>query len=138
MRLAELLLKKKIIDQKVTELEVFLVKAVQIDAVSQQELSRLRRELDGYLDEGRTLSMQIDSANGQIEVNIKDSTVTLRDAVRLLKTIKKKIGNITDIIENNNGNIDILSFISQRDQLYEEYLLLNKSMQMIEWSAELD
>jgi len=138
MRFSELLIRKKFVDEKIELLRSFIIRLVSNDKAYQEELIKLRKELDECLEESQKYSMKIANANDQIEVTIGSTKVMLRNAVKIRDTMKKKIDNISELIANSNGNIDVLSFVRQQGQLIEEYLALESSIKLIEWSAELD
>lgn len=138
MRLAELLIRKRFLESKIDLLNAFIVRLVSNDETSQEELVKLRKELDECLDLRQKYIMKIIGANSQIDLEVGKSDVSLRDAVMIRETIKKKIENVSLIIKNSNGNIDALSFLRQREQLIEEYVILDSAIQMMEWSASLD
>lgn len=138
MRLAEILLRKRFLDEKIEDLENYLLRVIKNDKTSQTELIRMRKELDSYLDESRRTATQISMANNQIEVTFGESKIYLKDALRILETTERKIDLISDIIRNSDGNINVFEFIEQREHLYEEYFMLVRSIKMIEWSADID
>ncbi len=82
--------------------------------------------------------MQIDSANTQIELSVGNTQVTLDKAIHIRRTLKRKLDSASDLINNSSGNVDIHSFLTQRDAFYEEFLMLDKTIKMLEWSATLD
>jgi len=138
MRLAELLIRKENLDKKITEMEEFLIRLVRNDGVAQKELVTIRSDLNDYIDKSQQYSMKICEVNEQINIEVANSSVVLSDALKILSTLEKKIVNITNLIGSSNGNLDIRSFQSQRDQLYEEHILLNNAIRMSEWSADFD
>jgi hypothetical protein len=138
MRLAELLERKKELVHKIVELEEFLEKVVNKKTTDQEELTDLRSLLDSYLEEDQRFSMKIERANNQIEVKVGNSKLKLNDAVKIRNTFLNKINNITRLIDSSDGNINLPSFIKQRDQLYEEYLVIHNAICIADWSTELD
>jgi hypothetical protein len=138
MLLAELILRKKYLEEKIEELGYFLEKIVRDAAISQKELNVLRAELDDYLEQLQSYVLKIESANSQLELSIDNSKIPIKNAIVLRDTLMKKIEFITGIIDNGNSNLDISSFFQQRDRLYEEYFVINRAITTIDWSANID
>jgi hypothetical protein len=138
MRLAELIDRSNLLKSKIFELERFIVKLVSKDKTEQDELSELRKLLDAFVNENQSLTMKISRANNQIEVILGTSKLRLSDALIMRDTALAKINTITDMIENSNGNLEVVSFLLERDKIYEEYFLIHRAIEMAHWSSEID
>lgn len=138
MRLAEILNRRDYLVGKIDQTEAFLRKLVELGNTDSEELIKIRRMLDSYYEDCQRLSMKLERANNQVDVQVGNSKIKLTDAIKIRNTILRKIRNINDLISNSNGNVNFEEFVQQRDQLYEEYVVLMSSISLADWSTDVD
>ena len=114
--LSELVTKKKIIDKKIKELETTL-QSIQTEALA-EKLYALLEIRQSYL-------IQIRTANAVSKINIGGKEITIDTAIIIKNTIKQKIDTLTSLINNKDCTLDVIELQKQRDQYYEDYILLS-------------
>ena len=138
MRLAELVDRTKYLKEHIRDLKGFIRVLVSKRETNQDELNKLRRRLDSLIDKRQSYLIKIDRANNQIDIRIGDNTIKLSDALKLRNTLKEKIDGINDIVEYSFGNIDMVTFMQAKDDLFEELIIINNAIISADWSAEID
>ena len=114
--LAELIFQKEVFDKKISELKK-LLKNHQTDAYAE--------ELNAMLELRQGTLITIKAANEASKIKIGGSEVPISIAVLLRDTVKEKIDIMTDLIEDENCNLDKIKLQKQRDKYYDEYALLS-------------
>jgi hypothetical protein len=137
MYLAELLLRKDFLKSKINKLKVILTKSFRND-MNQSELSYLRSLLDNYYNEYQRYLMKLERVNTQVEVTIGKSKLSLSDAIKIRDTLENKIEDITEMISAGAEYVDLNSFFEQKDQLFEEYMVLVRTIDLADWGTEID
>jgi len=137
MVLAEVLIEKLNLEKKIQQLERFLYR---MSNVSAEQTDKAVKKMLELLDKHRSHLILLNKVNNETEVTIGDSTVSLANAVLIIKTMEKKIELLDDLIDNcaENSVLDIFNLMEQRDKLLEECTLISNNVSFLEWSTEVD
>ncbi len=119
------------IKQKIKELKKHaLVQTKQQDDVLKKLLS--------LLDDLRTVNLVIHKINNDYTIEVAGTKISLNTAIELRKTIKYKISVISEIINLNSDKLDVLSLIDQRDELIDEYSVIDNAVSQADWKIKLE
>jgi len=137
MVLAEVLIEKNILDEKIKEMRRYLFRMV---SVSAEEADKATKRLIELIDKHRSYLILINKVNNNIEVTIGDSKISLANALLISQTMDRKIDLLNELINDCDGDtvLSIFSLIAQRDKLLDEYILISNQLEAIEWGAEVD
>jgi translation elongation factor EF-Tu-like GTPase len=114
--LLEIIAKKRILDKKIKELKKVIVREQNNDLVE---------ELIALLEMRQSHMLSIEAANNASQIKLGGTPVNIAAAIQLRKTIKEKIDILTSLIENPESKLDILALQKQRDNYYDEYVVLS-------------
>jgi len=135
MVLAEVLIEKLNLKQKINQLEDYLYRIVDSDVTLADTATT---KLLGLLDKYRSHLILINKINNDTEVSIGGSKVSLANAIIIVKTTKCKVDLLNSLIETEEGVLEVFSLMEQRDALLEEYTTISNGLQAIEWSTNVD
>ena len=137
MVLAEVLIEKNILDEKIKEMKRYLFRMA---TVSAEEADKATKRLIELIDKHRSHLILINKVNNSIEVTIGDSKTSLANALLISQTMDRKIDLLNELINDCDGDtvLNIFSLIEQRDKLLDEYILISNQLEAIEWSTEID
>ena len=137
MVLAEVLIEKNILDEKIKEMRRYLFRMV---SVSAEEADKATKRLIELIDKHRSHLILINKVNNSIEVTIGDSKISLANALLISQTMDRKIDLLNELINDCDEDtvLNIFSLIDQRDKLLDEYILISNQLEAIEWGTEVD
>jgi len=135
MVLAEVLIEKLNLKQKINQLEDYLYRIVDSDITLADTATT---KLLGLLDKYRSHLILINKINNDTEVSIGGSKVSLANAIIIVKTTKCKVELLNSLIETEEGVLEVFSLMEQRDALLEEYTTISNGLKAIEWSTSVD
>jgi len=135
MVLAEVLIEKDNLKTKIKQLEDYLFRIAIVDS---KFADRATGKLLDLIDKYRSHLILINKVNNETNVSIGGSNVSLANAILIVKTMKRKIDLIDDLIESENVVLDIFDLMDQRDKLLDEYTTILNSLKAIEWSTKVD
>lgn len=137
MVLAEVLIEKYNLEQKICQLNEYVFK---ISKISSEETDKAIKSLIELVDKHRSHLILINKINNIIEVTIGNSKLSLANAVLITKTMNHKIDLLNGLIAGCDGSntLNIFDLIAQRDKLMEEYSTISNGLKSIEWSTEVD
>jgi len=137
MVLAEVLIEKRNLEQKICLLNDYIFK---ISKISSDETDRAIKKLIELVDKHRSHLILINRINNSIEVTIGSSKVSLANAVLITKTIDRKIDLLNGLLAGCDGNDTLIFFdlMAQRDKLLEEHTTISNGLKSIEWSTNVD
>jgi hypothetical protein len=138
MYLGELLLRKKDSEYEILELTRFLGRSVFHNSLDQDDMVKIRKVLEKCIDDNQTFSMKLDRVNNKVQVKIGETSISISDAVKIRKSLDYKINVITELIESDKGSIEVVGFMQQRRKLYEDRMILNSAIAMLDWSTVID
>jgi len=135
MVLAEVLIEKKYIKKRIKQLKKVLEEII----TENTELAdKATKKLIDLFDRYRSHLILINKINNSVVVNIGGSKVSLVNTVLIVKTIKKKIDLLDDLISSKGSVLDVFNLIDQRDKLLVEYITISNELKAIEWRTEVD
>jgi len=142
MLLAEILAKRKDIEDKIVSLKEYLFYiASEVDKQDVVKIDETVTEIYSLLDEEQQALFTIDRVNHSIDLKIGSSKVLLSDAIRLRSTIKRKIDILSTLIDmckyNKNSEFSIPELLKNKDKLFAEYNILTKAIKVRDWTMEL-
>lgn len=137
MVLAEVLIEKDNLEQKISQLNAYVFK---MSKVSRGETDKALTQLVDLVDKHRSHLILLNKVNNEIEVTIGDTKVSLANAVLITKTMNHKIDLLNGLIIGCDGadTLDFFDLVEQRDKLLEEYTTISNGLKSIEWSTEID
>lgn len=137
MVLAEILIEKNNLENKIKQLEAYLDK---VAAASAEQTNTATKRLLELIDRHRSHLIMINKINNSIEVTIGGSKINLASAVLIADTMKRKIELVDRLIDKCDGDavLDFFDLIEQRDKLLEEYTLISNSLKAVAWSTKVD
>jgi hypothetical protein len=137
MLLAEVLIEKQNLEAKIQQLENYIYR---VYGSSAEQTDKATNKFLELTDKYRSHLILINRVNNEVELTIGDSKVNLANAVLIIKTIKKKIDLLDNLIETADSEtvMDTFNLIEQRDKLLEEYDLISNEVKALEWGTEVD
>lgn len=128
IKMHEVLIKKSSIDKRITDI-LFKIKRCYDN--------ELFKELFNLLGTVQNFSRSIIEYNMKTKIVIGKTETDVDTAVRVRNTLCKKIGVIDSIIKNESDDLDILTFLDQRDVLVEEFILLDAAIKRVDLETEV-
>jgi len=135
MVLAEVLIEMRNLKHKINQLRDYLFKIADNNATLADTATIKLLDL---LDKHRSHLILINEINNSTEVSIGGSTVSLANAIIIIKTIKCKIDLLNSLVETEESVLDVFSLMEQRNKLLEEYTTISNGLAAIEWSTNVD
>lgn len=139
----DIIKRKEYLDKKLKDVSNFIksLKELDIDVDSKALLYNKALDLKfKLLNKIRSHEVLIQNLSEETAVTIGDETMSLYEAEQLLSTIEAKIETVENILLG--GDLKVINFFSlleQRDQLFEEHMVLYtavyRSIANKEWSG---
>lgn len=119
MLLRDLIHEKKILEKKIVELK----------AIMRYEATEdIAQELFSQLELLQAKNINIHTINNQIKITLGGKEVYISTVVVLRNTAKDKIDILTSLIIDKECELNKIELMKQRDDLYEEYMLLSNEI----------
>lgn len=128
MRLRTLIYEKEILKRKVSELK----NIIKYDATD-----TIAKELFAQLELLQAKNININAINNQIKIKLGGKEIDISTAVVLRDTTKEKINILTSLIVDNESKLDKVELIKQRDNIYEEYILLSNEITLSDLNVRI-
>lgn len=128
MRLKSLIYEKAMLERKVSELK----NIIKYDATD-----TIAKELFAQLELLQAKNININTINNQIKIKLGGKEVDISTAVVLRDTTKEKINILTSLIVDNESKLDKVELIKQRDNIYEEYILLSNEITLSDLNVKI-
>jgi hypothetical protein len=80
----------------------------------------------------------IDKKIDDIQFQIKNTKTDVDTAVRVRKTLCRKIKTLSLIIKGKHDDLDVFPFLDQRDVLVEEFILLDTVIRKSDLETEVN
>jgi hypothetical protein len=129
IKMHEVLIKKNFLDKKIANIQ-FRMKHGYDD--------ELFKELFNLLDTVQNFNRSIAESNMRTRIMIGRTKTDVDTAVRVRNTISKKIEIINSIIKKGSDDLDISTFLTQRDVLVEEFILLDAAIKKSDLETGVD
>ncbi len=141
MLVSELIKRKNIIKQKLSELEFYLEKIANVNSKKTLDNASLYgsvlNNMFELLDKYQNYIILLDRSNKETEISVGTSTIRKSDALILRETVEEKIRILTVLATNDDPVIDIPNLLTQRDKLIEEQILLNNAIEESDWRVSI-
>ena len=98
------------------------------NALSLRQTDELAEELFLLIQEKQSVLLSLENINRISKLKIGTSEVDVATAVIIRDNMKEKMDAITDIINNRDCALDIITLQKQRDSIYKEYFILFTSI----------
>lgn len=128
MYLYELIEQNKMINKKIEEIKNMLISSPNDDLAS---------EIQTLLDNKQTNLVKISIANNSSQVNVGQQTIKVVNAVIIRSTLKEKIDLLTELISSDT-NLDRLSLMTQRENYFKDYILMDMIIKNNDLNVQLD
>lgn len=128
MRLKSLIYEKEMLKRKVSELK---------NIIKHDTTDSIANELFVQLELLQAKNININTINNQIKINLGGKDVDISTAVVLRDTTKEKINILTSLIIDNESKLDKIELIKQRDDIYEEYVLLSNEITLNDLNVKI-
>ena len=115
-KIHRVLILKKFIDIKISDIRLKLV--IQQDG-------ELVIELFALLDKSQNYARSIIESNMKTKINVGKTKTDIDAIVRVRNTLQHKISVISDLINNDSADLDIITLLEQRDNLVDEFISLD-------------
>jgi hypothetical protein len=142
MLVSELIKRKNIIKQKLSELEFYLEKIANVNSKKTLDNASLYgsvlNNMFELLDKYQNYIILLDRSNKETEISVGKSTIKKSDALILREIVEEKIRILTVLATNDDPVIDIPNLLIQRDKLIEEQILLNNAIEESDWGVSID
>lgn len=139
MFLADVLARKRNLDNKILELEDYLVRLAS-DGSTQDfsEIDSIVSKIYEFIDERQQQLFTIDKINRSVQVKIGSSKTPLSTAIMLRKTVGRKIDVLTSLIEAcKDSKFSIVQLMENKDRLLAEYDILTSAIKNKDWTVEI-
>lgn len=131
MFLRQKLDEREMIKQKISELKANAYKFTEYqDAVLSQLLS--------LFDQLQSINLVLNKINNNSVIEIAGTKLNLNTAVELRNTMKKKVDVMSELIALDDGDLDVLALMQQRDTLLEEYYTMDSAISQADWNIKLE
>lgn len=142
MLLAEVLIRKRNTEEKIRDLEDYLIQLASSESTKDSlEMDDLVSRIYALLDEYQQQIFTVDRANNAIEIKIGNSKTTLASTIRLREIIEKKIKVLSNLITackySKNRQFSVVNLVENRDKLLAEYDILTRAIKTKDWTTEL-
>lgn len=141
MLVAELLIRKENIKNRIKELRNYITKAwtdkeFEFDNTG-VTYTKILSILFDLIEKYQDYSVILSKTNYSTMIKVGNSEISVENAVKIRNTIEAKIQLISDLV-NNDSTVDVFNLIDQREGLIEECLLLTIKIKTSDWSTEID
>ncbi len=133
MLLGELLTRKENVKQQIDELNDHLM-----DVDMREKVNEVISDLFELHDKLQSYKVAINNVNNSNKIKVSKSDVSITNAIHLRQTTKMKIDILTDLISNLDKSLSISNLMEQRNNLLEEYILLDNAISGSNWSIEVE
>lgn len=131
MFLRQKLNERKWIKQKISELK----KSAYIFTERQDDILQ---QLIKTFDQLQTINLILNKVNTESIIEIAGTKLNLNIAVELRYTMQSKIDIISELIALNNGRLDVLSLMKQRDELIDEHYAMDAAISKADRTIRID
>jgi hypothetical protein len=133
MLLGELLTRKENVKQQIDELNNHLM-----DVDMREKVNEVISDLFELHDKLQSYKVAINNVNNNNKIKVSKSDVSITNAIHLRQTTKMKIDILTNLISNLDRSLSISNLMEQRNNLLEEYILLDNAINGSNWSIEVE
>lgn len=135
MVLAEIIIESQNIKQKIGQLESYLNK---ITVENADKIDIATKRLIDLFDKYRSHLILINTINNDVKMVVGDSELSIANTLLIVKTMKRKIDLLNNLINTKEDFLDVFKLMDQRDKLLIEYTTIINKLKYIEWVTEVD
>ena len=135
MVLAEIIIEAQNIKQKIKQLEGYLDK---ITVENADKIDLTTKRLIDLFDKYRSHLILINTMNNDVKMVVGDSELSIANTLLIIRTMKRKIDLLNNLIETKDNFLDVFSLMDQRDKLLVEYTTILNKLKHTEWVTNVD
>jgi len=135
MVLAEIIIEAQNIKQKIEQLESYLDK---ITVENTDKIDLATKRLIDLFDKYRSHLILINTINNDVKMVVGDSELSIANTLLIIRTMKRKIDLLNNLIETKDNFLDVFSLMDQRDKLLVEYTTILNKLKHTEWVTNVD
>jgi hypothetical protein len=135
MVLAEIIIEAQNIKQKIKQLESYLDK---ITITNTDKIDLATKRLIDLFDKYRSHLILINTINNDVKMVVGDSELSIANTFLIVRTMKKKIDLLNNLIDTKEDFLDIFELMDKRDILLVEYTTLTNKLKYVEWVTNID
>lgn len=128
MRLRDLIYQKEMLERKIVELK---------NIIQHDNSESIAQELFVQLELLQAKKVNLNTINNQVKIDLAGKEVIISTVVIIRNTMEEKINILTNLITDNNCNLDKLELMKQRDNIYEEYTLLSNKIMVSDLNVKI-
>jgi hypothetical protein len=128
VKMHEVLIKKNFINKKIADIQFKIKKSYD---------DKLMDKLFSLLGTIQNFARSITESNMKTKIVIGKTKTDVDTAVRVRDTLSRKIEILNFIIKKESNDVDILTFLEQRDDLVEEFILLDAAIKKADLETEI-
>lgn len=128
MILRDLIYQKEMLEKKIIELRNIMHYDVS---------ENIAQELFVQLELLQAKKVNLNAVNNQVKLDLGGKKVIISTAIIIRDTMKDKMNILTDLITDNECQLDKLTLMKQRDDIYEEYSLLSHKIVSSDLSVKI-
>jgi hypothetical protein len=134
MVLAEVIIESRNIKQKIKQLESYLDKITE----DSDKVDLATKKLIDLFDKHRSHLILINTINNDVKMVVGDSKVSIANTLLIIKTMKRKIDLLNNLINTKDNFLDVFKLMDKRDQLFVEYTSISNKLKYTEWVTNVD
>jgi hypothetical protein len=135
MVLAEIIIEARNIKQKIEQLESYLDK---ITIANVDKIDIATKRLIDLFDKYRSHLILINTINNDVKMVVGDSELSIANTLLIVKTMKKKIDLLNNLIDTKEDFLDVFELMDKRDVLLVEHTTLTNKLKYMEWVTNID
>lgn len=89
-------------------------------------------------DELQNIDLILSKVNINSKLHIGDTELSLATAVIIRKNLKAKVDLITKLVSVNDGSLDNLSLLSQRDSMLGDFKAVDSAIRQADWNITIE
>jgi hypothetical protein len=134
MVLAEVIIESRNIKQKIKQLESYLDKITE----DSDKVDLATKKLIDLFDKYRSHLILINTINNDVKMVVGDSEVSIANTLLIIKTMKRKVDLLNNLINTKDDFLDVFKLMDKRDQLFVEYTSILNKLKYTEWVTNVD
>ncbi len=135
MVLAEIIIEARNIKQKIKQLESYLDK---ITVNNADKIDLATKRLIDLFDKYRSHLILINTMNNDVKMVVGDSELSIANTLLIVKTMKRKIDLLNNLVDTKEDFLDVFKLMDQRDKLLVEYIAITNKLKYTEWVTNVD
>jgi len=141
MLVGEIVQRKEYIKLKISETEKNLSDIKYTDTEPQKKgalYSSLLDTLFELLSKLQSHKALLDRENAETLILVGENEISVLDAVHIRNTIERKIDTLTEVIGSIDKDVGVRDLLNKRDVLMEDFISISRSIEISDWSKEVE